>query len=127
MTTSSNLSGDEISKRLGSAKLSKKQRRKIMKDAILSFEKEKEKKGKKHKKITAKDILRRTGQMKEAVIDPGSYSLANSLMKKYPKIRNASKLVKKAIEDEENEHRKKRIQNQKEEIIEVIRFEKKSS
>jgi len=56
MTTTGNLSGEEIPKRLFGSKPSKEEKRQVLKDLILDFDK---KKKKKKKKLTAGDIIRR--------------------------------------------------------------------
>lgn len=57
MTTTANLSGDEIPKRFFGRKPSDEEKRKALKKAMIEFEKSK--KGKKKKKVTVGDIIRR--------------------------------------------------------------------
>lgn len=57
MTTTNNLSGDEVPTRFLGKKPSDRKKKKALKDAILQFEKDS--KSKKKKKVTAGDIIRR--------------------------------------------------------------------
>lgn len=65
MTTTANLSGDEIPKRLSVGKSSDEEKKKALKDALLKFEKSK--KGKK-KKVSVGDIIRRKN-LEDMMID----------------------------------------------------------